>query len=458
MTSPSASKSLRISHVGLRGVVGSGMWASHVLDFAAAFGTFLEPGGAVVIGRDPRASSIMLHEGLLAGLLACGHEVIDLGIAPTPVIQHSIRRRDAAGGVSIGASHNSAEWNALKFFGREGTYLSTAEAGELLDIYHLKKFAFAEWDGIGSVSAEAQAIDRYLDDLAAHYDFGALRKFRVLVDCCNGTSSLILRRAMERFGFGFILINEKMEGVRFAHEPSTTRDAVALQLAPLMKPLGAGAGFLFDVDSDRVALAADDGTPVSEELVLPLLADYLLPRGSGKIVITNLSTTALLEEIAARHGGKVVRAPVGRQAAIDALSTYRPEQIALAGEGTGAVMMPQFRFVYDGIASMFTVLSMLHEEGRTLSQILGAYPKYSILKGHVPLVTQRIPALLMDLRERYADGRVNVQDGLRVDWPDRWLHVRVSQTEPIVRVICEQRGEPPRELFEALLEEVRSFA
>jgi phosphomannomutase len=458
MMAPQAARSLRISHVGLRGVVGSALWASHVLDFAAAFGTFLEPGAAVVIGRDPRASGIMMREGLLAGLLACGHDVIDLGIAPTPVIQHSIRRKDAAGGVSIGASHNSAEWNALKFFGRDGTYLSTAEAGELLDIFHLKKFSFVEWNRIGRVSAETGAIDRYLDDLAAYYDFDALRQLRVLVDCCNGTSSLILRRANERFGTGFILINEKIEGVSFAHEPSTTRDAVALQLAPLMKPLGADAGFLFDVDSDRVALAAEDGTPVSEEMVLPLLADYLLPRGSGKLVITNMSSSALLEEVAARHGGRVVRVPVGRQAAIDALSTYRPEQIALAGEGTGAVMMPQFRFVYDGIASMLTVLSMLRESGRTLSQLLGAWPKYSLLKGQVPLVTQRIPALLMHLRERYADGRLNVLDGLRVDWPDRWFHVRVSQTEPIVRVICEQRGEPPRELFEALMEEVRSFA
>src|ERR1700693_5086181 len=170
-----------------------------------------------------------------------------------------------------------------------------------------------------------------------------------------------------------------------------------------MKPLGADAGFLFDVDSDRVALAAEDGTAVSEEMVLPLLADYLLPRGPGKRVITNLSTTALLEDIAAMHGGKVVRVPVGRQAAIDALSSYRPEQIALAGEGTGAIMMPQFRFVYDGIVSMLAVLSMMRERGRKLSGIIGEYPKYSILKGQVPLVTHRMPALLAALRETYAD-------------------------------------------------------
>src|SRR6266851_2832483 len=364
------SKSLRISHVGLRGVVGTGLTATHVLDFASAFATFLEPGKGVVIGRDPRASGVMMREGVIAGLLACGKNVIDLGIAPTPVIQHAIRRLDAAGGVSIGASHNAAEWNALKFFGRQAIYLSTAEASELLDIYHLRKFDFAGWNGLGKLRQETGAIDLYLDELASFYDFDRLRGFRVVVDCCNGTSSLILRRLNERFGFQFILINEKIEGVTFAHEPSTTRDAVALQLAPLMQPLNADAGFLFDVDSDRVAMADESGGPVSEEMMLPLLADYLLPRGPGKLVITNLSTTALLEDIAAQHGGKVLRVAVGRQAAIDALGAYRPEQIALAGEGTGAVMMPRFRFVYDGIASMLAVLSMMADRGQTLSGIL----------------------------------------------------------------------------------------
>lgn len=453
----SGARSLRISHVGLRGVVGPGLTASHVLDFAAAFGTFVES-GAVAIGRDPRASGAMLREGVVAGLLACGRDVIDLGLCSTPVIQQSIRRLGAAGGISIGASHNTADWNALKFFGREGRYLSTAEAGELLDIYHLKKFDYRPWDRLGTLREEGGAIDAYLDELAAVYEIAAFREMRVVVDCCNGTSALILRRVNERFGTSFILINGKMEGVAFAHEPSTTRDAVALQLAPLMRPLGADAGFLFDVDSDRVALASDDGCPVSEEMALPLVADYLLPRGTGKLIITNLSTTALLEEVAARHGGRVVRVPVGRQAAMDALAGYRPEQIAVAGEGTGAVMMPQFRFIYDGIASMFTVLSYMRASGRKLSEILAGYPRYEILKGQVPLVTQRIPALLMLLRERYSDGRANVQDGLRVDWEDRWFHVRVSQTEPVVRVIAEQRGRPPRELFDAVMEQVRSFA
>lgn len=449
---------LRISHVGLRGIVGRGLEAAHVIDFASAFGTFLARPGPVVVGRDPRASGLMIREGVVAALLATGHDVVELGIVSTPVVQHTIQRLDAAGGISIGASHNAAEWNALKFFGARGTYLSTAEAGELLDIYHLRKFRFADHTRLGKLRSEPAAVDHYIDNLASAYDLPALARFKVLVDCCNGTSAVILRRMIDRFNLPWVLINEHMEGVAFAHEPATNRRMVSLQLAPLMRPVGADAGFLFDIDSDRVALAAEDGTALSEELVLPMIADYVLPKSEGKLVITNLSTTALLEEVANRHQGKVIRVPVGRQAAMDALSTYRPEQVALAGEGTGAVMMSRFRFIYDGIASMLAILSLLAERGKKLSEIAAAYPRYSILKGEVPLVSTRIPALLMELKQQYQDGLADVRDGLRISWPDRWFHVRVSQTEPIVRVICEQRGEPPVELFESLMDMVRRAA
>ncbi len=450
-----ARRPLRISPVGLRGVVGAGLTAAHVIDFAAAFGTFLEPGAPVVIGRDPRASGVMLRQGVIASLLACGHEVADLGVVSTPVIQHTIARLDAAGGISIGASHNTAGWNALKFLGRGGTYLSTAEAGELLDLYHLGRYRFVTFDRIGRLRLETGAIDRYLDDLAAAFDLDALRRYLVLIDCCNGTSAPILRRLVERFDLRLTLINDRLEGARFAHEPATTAATVALQLAPLMKPLGADAGFLFDADSDRVAIATGDGDPVSEEMILPMLADHLLPRSPAKLVVANLSSTALLEEVAAPHGGRVVRVPVGRQAAMDALARYRTEDVAVAGEGTGAVMMPRFRFVYDGIASMLAILTMMHARGESLAAIVGGYPRYSILKGEVPLVSPRIPALMMELRDFYRDGRADTTDGLRVDWPDRWFHVRVSQTEPIVRVIAERRGEPPRELFDELMDRVR---
>jgi phosphomannomutase len=453
-----ARKALRISQVGLRGVVGAGLTAAHVIDFASAFGTFVEPGRPVFIGRDPRASGRMIREGVVAGLLACGHQVIDLGIASSPVIQHAIRRNDAAGGISITASHNTAEWNALKFFGPKGTYLSTAEANELLDIYHLRNFRFVDWTGIGSVRTGPSALDPYLDGLATTFEFERLKGLRVVVDCCNGTSSAILKRMKERFGFEFILINERPEGKHFAHDPVISADTIGLQLAPLMQPLAADVGFQFDVDSDRVGVATKDGAPLSEELILPLIADYMLPRTEAKLVITNLSSTALLEDVVASHGGKVIRVPVGRQATIDALAGYRSDQVAIAGEGTGAVMMSQFEFVYDGIASMLAILSLMVDRGKPLGDIVAAYPRYYMRKAEAPLTSPRIPELLANLRKQYADGQVNVQDGLRVDWPDRWFHVRVSQTEPILRVICEQRGSPPTSLFESVMEQVRELA
>ena len=448
---------LRISQVGLRGIVGPGLTAAHVLDFAAAFGTFLDAPGKIVIGRDPRASGIMIREGVIAGLLSTGHDVIDLGVVSTPVIQHAIVRINAAGGISIGASHNAAEWNALKFLGPQGSYLATGESGELLVIYHLKKFAFVGYESVGKLQIDRTAMDLYLDDLAKNFPLERLKKFKILVDCTNGLSALLLRRMKERFGLNFVLFNERLEGRSFVHEPATNRKMVELQLAPLMKHVGADAGFLFDIDSDRVALATETGQAVSEEMVMVLLADEFLERGPGKIVIANVSTTGLLEEVAARHDGRVERIAVGRQATIDALQSFRPEQIAIAGEGTGAIMIPQFRYVYDGIAAMLAILERMERKGQTLSQLLGSYPRYSILKGVVRLETHKIPEMLFALEQFYPDAKRNTTDGLRLDWINRWVHVRVSQTEPIVRVICEQQGDEPRRLFDETMEIVRSY-
>lgn len=398
-----------------------------------------------------------MREGVVAALLACGRDVVDLGIVSTPVIQASIRTRNAAGGVSIGASHNAAEWNALKFLGSGGTYLSTAEANELLDIYHLRHFQFVEWDKLGKRSEDATALDTYLDELAEVFDFEKLRKFRVVVDCSNGTSAPILRRLNERFGFAFILINATTDG-SFAHEPSTSARAVEMQLAPLIQPLDADAGFLFDADSDRVALATERGQAISEEMVLALAADHLMSQSPGKLLITNLSTTSLLEDIAARYGGSVVRVPVGRNAAIDALSAYRADQVALAGEGTGAVMMPQFRFVYDGIATMLTLLEMRAARNVPFSDMMALYPPFVMLKGEVPLSRQRIPEMLQALQEHFQPAKPNTMDGLRMDWSHQWFHVRVSQTEPIVRVIAEKRDAAPTDLFRDVMEIVETYA
>ena len=450
--------SLRISTAGVRGIVGPGLRGDHALEFAAAFSVFLDSPGPILLARDPRASSVMLREGVVAALLASGRDVVDLGLAPTPVLQHAIRHQAAAGGISIGASHNAAEWNALKFFGPHGNYLSSGEAAEFLDIYHLRKFSFAGWEGVGKLRHDEGAIATYIEDLESVFDIRALQRLHLVADCSSGLSSVILRRLKQRHGLNLTLINASLEAKNFSHTPNTNARTVAQQLSPVVEAVRADFGILFDMDSDRIAVACGDGTPVSEELILPLLADYQLARHPGGMVITNLSTTCLLEEVAAEHGGTLLRVPVGRQHAMDALAMYPAEKIAIAGEGTGAVMLPEFRFVYDGIASALALGSMLVERGVSLKQLVDALPQYDMQKVEVPLNSKRIPVLMMALEERYAGASRDTRDGLRVELGEAWFHVRVSSTEPIVRVIAESRRGPVEPLVNELLDMVRAYA
>jgi len=450
--------SLRISTVGVRGIVGPGLKAHHALEFAAAFSVLLDRADPVMIARDPRASSVMLREGIVASLLASGRDVIDLGLAPTPVLQHAIQRTNAAGGISIGASHNSAEWNALKFLGPNGTYLSSGEASELLDIYHLRKFDFKDWTQVGRLHFDDEAIELYIQELERVFDFKALEGLKIVADCSSGLSSLILKRIKERHPVNITMINAALESKNFAHTPNTNARTVGLQLAPVVQAIGADLGVLFDMDSDRIAVCCGDGVPVSEEMILPLLADYQLKLHPGRMVITNLSTTSLVDDIAARYNASVLRVPVGRQHAMDALAMYPVEKIAVAGEGTGAVMLPEFRFVYDGIASLLALASHLKRERTSLRKLLTQMPSYDMRKLEVGLDAKRIPELMTELEDRWAGAKMNTQDGLRVDIEAGWFHVRVSNTEPVVRVIAEMRQGSAEELISKLLETVRSYA
>ncbi|GAB4363285.1 MAG: phosphoglucosamine mutase [Bryobacter sp.] len=452
------SQTLRISTAGVRGIVGPGLEGKHALEFAAAFSVFLPQEGPVLLARDPRASSDMLREGVIASLLASGRDAVDLGLVSTPVLQHAIRERAAAGGISIGASHNAAPWNALKFFGSNGTYLNSGEAAEFLDIYHLRRFHFVGWEEVGKLSFATDAVEHYLAALEAVFDIGKLRGVRLVADCSSGLSSILLNRLREKHGLNITLLNASLENKHFSHEPNTTARNVNLMLAPVVEALGADLGVLFDMDSDRIAVCGRDGKAISEELVLPLLADYQLARLPGRLVITNLSTTALLEDIAAQHGGEVVRVPVGRQHAMDALAIYAPDRIAIAGEGTGAVMLPEFRFVYDGMASLLALMSLMVERGKTLSELVAAWPAYDMRKHEVPLDAKRIPLLMMRLEEQYHDFAKDTRDGLRVTLPYGWFHVRVSNTEPVVRIIVETRGNGAEELARELLSEVAAYA
>ncbi len=450
--------SLRISTVGVRGIVGPGLKAHHALEFAAAFSVLLDRSGPVLIARDPRASSVMLREGIVSSLLASGRDVIDLGLASTPVLQHAIQRMNAAGGISIGASHNNAEWNALKFLGPNGTYLSSGEASELLDIYHLRKFDFKDWTQVGRLHFDDASIEAYINDLERVFEVRDLVGLKIVADCSSGLSSLILKRLKDRHPLDITMINATLEAKAFAHTPNTNARTVGLQLAPVVQAIGGDLGVLFDMDSDRIAVCCGDGEVVSEEMILPILAEYQLKRQPGRMIITNLSTTSLVEDVAARYNASVLRVPVGRQHAMDALAMYPAEKIAIAGEGTGAVMLPEFRFVYDGIASLLALASHLKREKTSLKRLIAGMPRYDMRKVEVKLGAKRIPEMMTHLEDHWSGCRMNTQDGLRVDIEDGWFHVRVSNTEPVVRVIAEMRRGSVEDLMAKLMDTVRSYA
>lgn len=394
---------LRISTAGVHGVVK----AQHALEFAAAFHVLLERPDAVLVARDARASSVMLREGVVAALLASGRDVVDLGMVPTPVLQHAIQRLGAAGGISIGA---------LTFLGPNGAYLSSGEASELLDLYHLRKFDFKDWTQMGCQHANDEAIDCYVDVLEQVFDIHALAGVRIAADCSGGLSGLILKRLRDRYPLDLTF------------GPSSSADLAVR----------------FGVDSDRIALGCD-------EMVLPLLAEYQLQRHPGRMVITNLSTSMMVDDVAARYGATVLRVPVGRQHAMDALSMYPAERIAVAGEGTGAVMLPEFRFVYDGVASMLALATHLKQQRFEL-------PSYDMRKAAVPLETRRVPALMAALEQEWRSARLDMRDGLRADFEEGWFHVRVSNTEPVVRVIAEVRKGSAEGLVAQLTDMVRRYA
>ena len=450
--------SLRISTVGVRGIVGPGLKAHHALEFAAAFSVLLDRSEPVLIARDPRASSVMLREGIVSSLLASGRDVIDLGLASTPVLQHAIQRINAAGGISIGASHNNAEWNALKSLGPNGTYLSSGEASELLDIYHLRKFDFKDWTQVGRLHFDDESIEAYINDLERVFEVRDLEGLKIVADCSSGLSSLILKRLKHRHPLDITMINATLEAKAFAHTPNTNARTVGLQLAPVVQAIGGDLGVLFDMDSDRIAVCCGDGEVVSEEMILPILAEYQLKRQPGRMIITNLSTTSLVEDVAAKYNASVLRVPVGRQHAMDALAMYPAEKIAIAGEGTGAVMLPEFRFVYDGIASLLALASHLKREKTSLKRLITGMPRYDMRKVEVKLEAKRIPEMMTHLEDHWSDCRMDTQDGLRVDIEDGWFHVRVSNTEPVVRVIAEMRRGSVEDLMAKLMDTVRSYA
>jgi phosphomannomutase len=438
---------LKISISGVRGVVGDSLTPGLLTRFTQAFGTCMGP-GRIVIGRDTRTSGEMVRQAVIAGLLSAGNRIVDLGVCPTPTVQLGVRELGAQGGIAITASHNPAEWNALKFVGPDALFLSGARGRELLDIYHQGEYRRVVGSEMRPVESRPDVLETHLRrvvDALGALPAASGRRLRVALDSCNGAGSLVTPRLIEALGAQVVTIYTTPDG-SFPRPAEPTPENLSA-LCDLVKSSGADIGFAQDMDADRLAIVSERGEPIGEELTLVLAVQRVLARTPGTVV-TNLSTTHRLDTVAALAGCRVVRTAVGEANVAEGM---RREHAVIGGEGNGGVIYPAINFGRDSLVGIGLVLHLLADAAQPLSSIVAALPPSGMVKAQMTCPSQRVPDVLRRIRQTYAAHRMDLRDGVKVLLEDRWFLVRGSNTEPIVRVVAEASNE---EAAQALTDEV----
>ncbi len=447
-----------ISVSGIRGRVAHGLTPEVVARYAAAFGAWAVAGAtargtraAVVLGRDSRVTGPLFHSVTRAALESVGADVIDIGLTTTPTLQLAVEHHHAAGGLGITASHNPIEWNALKFIGPDGLFLSAAQGAEMRALVD-SGIPYATWDALGEVYFDGDAIARHLDAVLAlpfiDVDGIRSRRFRVAYDACRGAGGAVIPKLLELLGCEVHAIELEADG-RFPRPPEpVAENLVALQ--SLVQKTGAQIGFATDPDVDRLALVDDTGRAIGEDYTLALATRVVLRHRQGAVV-TNLSTSRIVDDMAAERGVSVVRAPVGE---VNVALKMRAVNAVIGGEGNGGVILPELHLGRDAPLGVALLLQLMHEDAEPLSRIVGRFPRYSIIKDKLDRPAKPLDAVYAALREAFADAEVDMQDGLRLGWSDRWVHIRPSGTEPIVRVIAEG---PDEAAARALVEKGREL-
>ncbi len=442
-------KLLKIGISGVRGIVGETIIPELVMDFACAFGTFLDS-KKVLVGRDTRVSGPMLHEATLSALVSTGCTVLDLGICPTPIIQYMVKNLKAKGAVSITAGHNDLKWNALTFINRDGTYLNMFQGEEVLDIYHLGKFTKVPVDRLGQIEPIDDCMDVYFKELKKFLNAEAIKKakFKAVIDPCNGAGAKNIDVFSQQLGFELIPVNNEPNGY-FPHDPEP-RPRNAQEVASVMKAVNADVGFLLNSDASRVSFVAENGETLSEEFTLPLIAKYYLEKNPG-IVVTNHSSSRMIEEVARGKNCPVLKVKVGQSYSIQSLIN---EDGVMAGEGSGGIAIPEFQPAFDGFLTMGMIMEIMAVRNKKVSELVEELPRYHIVKEKIYCPPTKIHSVVNEAKKLYANRDIDSADGVKVEDKDGWIHVRTSATEPMIRVIAEDRS---REKARERVEEVLNF-
>ncbi len=425
-----ATRILSIS--GLRGIIGDGLDPLYITEFAAALGTMFS-GGKVVVTRDGRSTGPVVYHAVVAGLLATGCEVLDGGISTTPTCGVLIKHLGAAGGLQITASHNPIEWNGLKPFAPDGSVFNRELGQELIRILNEDAITWNDWSAIGKVTTIEDPAAPHIAKVLELVDVDAIRKrkFKVVLDCNHGSGATCGPRLLEALGCEVVVLGGVPDG-KFEHIPEPVEQNLTDLCSAVLKNK-ADAGFAQDPDADRMAIVDNTGRYIGEELTLALAADHVLAKRKGPFVV-NGSTSRVTEDIAKKHGCQFHRAFVGEA---HVCAKMRSVQAELGGEGNGGVIEPRVGYVRDSLVSMTYVLDGLAKKEITLEDWADDLPFYTIVKDKITCPAEAVTEACKALRKQFKDAKVTEGDGLRLDWTDRWVQVRASNTEPILRIIAE---------------------
>ena len=443
---------LMVGVSGVRGIVGKDLTPEVVSRWARAFGTWVRENGkrgtgngkgsAVVVGRDARESGPAFAAAVTTGLTLVGCDVIDVGLVPTPTVQLAVEHHHAGGGIAITASHNPIEWNALKFVGSDGIFLDGAEGTRVAEL--VARQAGNGKRETGKVTADPGAVERHLDGVlrlpALPVQAIRARRFTVALDAVRGAGGPVMRTLLERLGCTVTGINLETDG-QFPRAPEPVPENLG-DLAALVRRSGADVGIAVDPDVDRLAMVDEVGAPIGEDYTLAFAIRAAMGgkggKGGKRIVVCNLSTSLVVEDAARECGAEVVRTPVGEVHVARAILRLTA---VIGGEGNGGVMYPALHAGRDAPVAAALLLALLARDGRRVSELVAAAPRYVIVKAKAERgarnAEQGLDGVYAALRTRFPEASVDTQDGLRLAWRDRWLHVRPSNTELIVRLIAE---------------------
>ena len=430
---------------GIRGTIGGNVGDTlnplDIVKFTTAYATFIRKSGKsksnkIVIGRDARISGEMVKNIVCGTLMGMGYDVINIGLATTPTTELAVTMSGAAGGIIITASHNPRQWNALKLLNNEGEFLSAADGNEVLRIAESEDFDYADVDRLGHYAEDDSFDKRHIDSVLnlKLVDVEAIRKakFRVCLDTINSVGGVILPKLLDSLGVEYTVLNGEANG-DFAHNP----EPLEKNLSGIMAEMKSGKydlGIVVDPDVDRLAFICEDGKMFGEEYTLVSVADYVLAFNPGNTV-SNLSSTRALRDITEKHGGKYYASAVGE---VNVTTKMKECNAVIGGEGNGGVIYPESHYGRDALVGIGLFLSSLAHKGCSASQLRATLPNYFIAKNRIELTPEtNIDEILLNIKEQYKNEQINDVDGVKIDFSDKWVHLRKSNTEPIIRVYSE---------------------